>query len=294
MARPGRLFLPLDMSYFDDGRVCELSDGAQLLDLRAMLLVRRLQTDGRLTRTQFARIAPESGGDIGAMIGELVKVSLWEEDGDGLRRHAWASWNDSADDIAAMAQGGTWGNHLRWHTKRGVVKDNCPHCLSGDHRGPIGGRLAPESPPESKTRPEKSRVDTNNRTSEDGDPVDEISAKASRVVVVIAQRIATRAERAGKVSTTVDAYANGIDKKIRSKAFPEARRLLIEDAALSVDQVADRIMTTLGEDGAEVARATSNGAVRTEAQALASRIAGHRAAGEYKEADALELEAAAL
>ena len=158
MARPGRLFLPLDVSYFDDSRVVELSDGAQLLDIRAMVLVRRLQSDGRVTRTQMHRIAP-SGGDIGAMITELVKVGLWAEDGDELVRRAWADWNDTAADIAAMAKGGSLGNHLRWHTKRGVVSADCPHCASGQDREGIGGESPPDSGPESieQSRAEETR-----------------------------------------------------------------------------------------------------------------------------------------
>lgn len=250
MARPGRIFLPLDVSYFDDGRVVELSDSAQLLDLRAMLLARRLQTDGRLSRAQFGRIAP-SGGDVGAMVGDLVRVGLWTEDGTEFVRRAWAEWNDTAADIASMAKGGSWGNHLRWHQKRGVVKADCPHCQSGDGQGGIGSESPPESAPESKTRPDQTETRPDENGPDGGDPVDAVGVKANRVVVVVADRIAQTAARAGKVRGDVNAYASGVEERIRPKAFPLASRLAVEFPDDTIEELARKVTAEIepGADG---------------------------------------------
>lgn len=175
MARAGRLYVPLDCGYFDDDRVVELSDLAQLLDLRALCLVRRLLSDGRLTRRQLERIAP-----IGGDIGELVASGLWAEDAGTYVRSSWSTWNDSAADIATMSKGGVEGNHLRWHVKRGILNPECPLCASGEIGGESGGDLAPDrgaNRREEQSRADESRAD--DRSAGDRLPVP-VAPRASR------------------------------------------------------------------------------------------------------------------
>lgn len=194
MARPGRTFVPLDTSYFDDNRVVELSDGAQLLDLRAMCLLKRLQADGCLTQRQMRRIAPESGGEIGAMIAELVDAGLWTEDGETLTRRAWAKWNDSAADVEAMAEGGGWGNHLRWHVKRGVVKDDCSYCTPGFVGGDSGG----ESPPNRDPNP---RQDIDIEETETGaSPRPPVDPRIEELCTLLADLITAHSSNRPKIS----------------------------------------------------------------------------------------------
>ena len=59
MAKPGKVWLPLDANYFDDPRVID-AGSACLLHLAAMTASKRLLSDGRLTRRQLHRIAPDS------------------------------------------------------------------------------------------------------------------------------------------------------------------------------------------------------------------------------------------
>jgi hypothetical protein len=114
MPRPGRIYFTVDVNYFDDPDIGELSDSAQLLDLRAMALSKRIGSDGQLTRRQMQRIAPESGGD---SIDEIIDSGVWIDKGDALERRNWLAWNDSAEMIEIMSRGGKRGNHEKWHVK---------------------------------------------------------------------------------------------------------------------------------------------------------------------------------
>lgn len=63
---------------------------------------------------------------------KLVKVGLWEVDLDGYRFRDWHDYQPTAADVKAAEDaektGGTWGNHVRWHSKKGVVNPACKHC----------------------------------------------------------------------------------------------------------------------------------------------------------------------
>lgn len=56
MGRRGRLFLPLDVTFFDDDRIIAVGDGAALLYLAMCLRVKSLGTDGRLSEGQISRL----------------------------------------------------------------------------------------------------------------------------------------------------------------------------------------------------------------------------------------------
>lgn len=92
----------------------------------------------------------------------LVAAGLWieeERDGEpGYRFHDWADHNP-----ADASSSGTFGNHVKWHQKRGEINPDCPHCVAqisgrsrGDDRGDIGSEIAPESLPD-PTRPVPTR-----------------------------------------------------------------------------------------------------------------------------------------
>jgi hypothetical protein len=129
MPRPGKIYLALDVNYFDDPDIVELSDAAQLHDLRGMLLSKRLGTDGCLSLRQLERIAPDSGGD---SLGDLTAMSIWtSEDGATFRRRNWLSWNDSAEQIEIMSRGGKRGNHVKWHVKgKKPPSAKCEFCVA--------------------------------------------------------------------------------------------------------------------------------------------------------------------
>jgi hypothetical protein len=169
MPRPGKLFLALDNNYFDDPVVIELSDAAQLLDLRAMTLMKRLQSDGRLTLRQIDRIAPDSPPESGDLLGELTASGLWSEKSDGsYERRSWFDWNDTAEDIAAMIKGGLKGNHLSWHVRgrkgRPAKPDpTCELCISD-------GLVSPPDSPTDRPPISHPTQEANRREDLDVDP----------------------------------------------------------------------------------------------------------------------------
>jgi hypothetical protein len=127
MAKPGKLYLQLDCDYFDDADILELSDLAQLHDVRGMAYSKRLQSDGCLTERQFARIAPDSPGDTR---GELVGRGIWLDKGDHLERRNWLAWNESAENIEAISRGGKRGNHVKWHVRgKKPPSSDCEWCV---------------------------------------------------------------------------------------------------------------------------------------------------------------------
>jgi hypothetical protein len=198
------------VSYFDDGRVVELSELAQLLDLRAMTLAKRLQSNGRLSRRQLERVAP-SGGDVGAMIAELVDVGLWTEDGGGFTRSAWLAWNDSAADVETMSKGGIAGNHLRWHVRKGVVKDDCPLCASGGVGGDVGASQGSDETRVAYSDPDlDGDVDPDSlspvppSTADDVD--DDRESIVQRALALIAERRVKKRREAGATITSPRAY----------------------------------------------------------------------------------------
>jgi hypothetical protein len=148
MAKTARIFATIDVNYFEDDRVLEAGDAWQL-HFAAILACKRGMTNGDLTRRQLARIAPESLGDIGRAIDDLIRVGLFIDNGDAITIHGWTDWNESTEDIEAMAKGGEYGNHLRWHIRRNLIKAGCSFCSD---RGESGGDIPPESGPESQIR----------------------------------------------------------------------------------------------------------------------------------------------
>lgn len=130
-ARPGRNWLPVDVNYSDDAAVAELSDLAQLTDLRAMLFSKRIQSDGELTERQLRRLVPESADDPDALVQELVDSSLWTCAEGTYWRRSWAQWNDSASEVEAKAARGGYYAHLRWHVQKSLFKPECSHCQAG-------------------------------------------------------------------------------------------------------------------------------------------------------------------
>ena len=115
----------------------------------------------------------------------LVAAGFWwpekrnGEDGYGF--NDWGEWNNPTGPSAS----GTFGNHVRWHANKGVVKDDCEHCpkeptdpedegiigaISGANRpddrpdiapesgGESGGESLRDHRPESLTRPDPTRA----------------------------------------------------------------------------------------------------------------------------------------
>lgn len=62
----------------------------------------------------------------------LVKAGLWDAEPDGWRFHDWLGYQPSSHDTKLLREAkqsaGSFGNHTRWHTKRGIVDPECQFC----------------------------------------------------------------------------------------------------------------------------------------------------------------------
>lgn len=140
MARAGKQWVPLDVNHADE--LVHLSPMARYADIVLMCLAKRLMSDGRLSEAQArSEIAYRIGGDIAPILAELRGDGLWTSDDGTLTRHGWGRWNDTAAEVEVMSKGGSKGNHLRWHVKRGRVDPDCSLCTAAE----IGGRSGTES-----------------------------------------------------------------------------------------------------------------------------------------------------
>lgn len=63
---------------------------------------------------------------------KLVKVRLWEIEPGGYRFRDWHVYQPSAADVKAAEEaernGGSWGNHIRWHAKKKISNPDCRFC----------------------------------------------------------------------------------------------------------------------------------------------------------------------
>lgn len=84
-------------------------------------------TDGRIP----SELLPALGGN-SASAKRLVKAGLWDVEPDGYQFRDWSDYQPLAEDVkaaeAAEKDGGSWGNHVRWHVKKNVTNDKCKHC----------------------------------------------------------------------------------------------------------------------------------------------------------------------
>lgn len=74
------------------------------------------------------------------LVARLVKADYWwpevrdREEGYGFVD--WAEWNTSRERQSAV---GRFGNHERWHVRRGVVKPGCEHCPQDPESSGLSG-----------------------------------------------------------------------------------------------------------------------------------------------------------
>jgi hypothetical protein len=116
------LFIKLDVAFYEDAAILEVSDAAELLFVRAICLAKRIGSDGYLSLKQLGRIAPDIGTDIGTDIGsdsvtdiasELVDVGLLIRTSKGFQIASFLKHNSTMKTVQSQRQGGEYGNHLK-------------------------------------------------------------------------------------------------------------------------------------------------------------------------------------
>ena len=109
------------------------------------------ETDGKIPAHALTTL-----GGRPADASALVASGLWSTTRGGWTFHDWLVFQPDAASQrakrAAESVAGSFGNHVRWHGKKGVVVPDCEHCNaphdpSGTRSGERGGtRIGGESP----------------------------------------------------------------------------------------------------------------------------------------------------
>ena len=116
MPKPGRLYLCLDVEFFDEH--CALSDSAQLLFLEMLTRAKQLRCQGHLTTAQVQRCAPRH---LEAMP-ELVAAGLVTNENEA-EPVCFPSWNDWNGEAEAKQRAGRKGGIASGIARR-VAKQN--------------------------------------------------------------------------------------------------------------------------------------------------------------------------
>jgi hypothetical protein len=129
------MYVELDVNYADDDKILRVSEGAELLYVRALCYAKRLLSDGFISDAQLRTFVMDETEERATA---LVKVGLWERVPGGYLITSWHKHNRPADEIrersAGRSEGGREANHRRWHVGKGLVKPGCEWC----DRSPIG------------------------------------------------------------------------------------------------------------------------------------------------------------
>ena len=140
----------------------------------------------------------------------LVKAGFWwpeQHEGEpGFGFVDWADYNPSSGSSGS----GTFGNHVRWHEKRGIVEPGCEHC---PEEPPADYDIAPES---------------------GGDSVRSVGSVSQLDLEVDVTQVTSSAKMdepsAKSASSTVSAGESGsIAPRFRSDIAPESRNVALPD-----------------------------------------------------------------
>lgn len=156
-------------------KVAGLSDAGFRLHTSAVFWCFRNCTDGFIDAGDLALVCPQMRAPE-RVAAECVRRKVWHEagqecpsadcpepvDGDGWVIHDYLRWQPSKSEAQAeregKSDGGSLGNHRRWHAGRGVVKPGCPYCRvasPSDNRSDMrsDNRSVPDRSPESGANP---------------------------------------------------------------------------------------------------------------------------------------------
>jgi len=175
MGKSGRLYVPLDVNWYDEWGHA-VSPGAALLWVIAITACKRMQGDGQIARSQLRRLAPTGTTDeqFEEWLRELHLCDIAPiiapiaPDDSPILLLGWTDWNGTPGQIKDASQSGGYGNHKRWHVNTGKPSDTCTFCLLDKVDSPpesprTSPRIAPDNRPESLV--EKSREEKNSNSS---------------------------------------------------------------------------------------------------------------------------------
>jgi hypothetical protein len=147
MAKSGRLFVPLDVNWYDEWGYAVSTDAA-LLWVIALTTCKRMRTDGTLTISQLRRAAPVDWSDdlFTRALAELHRCDIapMECDDRAIILRGWSSWHDSSLTTSLKSQSGSWGNHVRWHLKTETPSLSCTFCQSTEATLTVSQPIAPD------------------------------------------------------------------------------------------------------------------------------------------------------
>lgn len=102
--RPKHLYVPVSVNLADDPAILNAGADAEHLYLRALMLAKRVGTDGHVHRRHLARLTDgmtclEHGTDPDQLAARLVIVGLWQVARDGWQITGWLDWNPSQAEL---------------------------------------------------------------------------------------------------------------------------------------------------------------------------------------------------
>jgi hypothetical protein len=235
MAKSGRLFVPIDVNWYDEWGYAVSADAA-LFWILALTTAKRMRGNGELTLGQLRRVAPSGMTEerFVEVVQELsdcpvAPVTLVD---DVIRLHGWSHWNDVGKDFADATEAAIYGNHVRWHVKSGNPSEDCGYCSSTiDVIDASSPRHRPDDRPDD--RPE-SGDDDRPESSDDDRPESKRREEKSREEIMNG--------RSGQSSTTYEAefdecwkhYPRKVARKTALKAFIAQRRKAVPAETLLI------------------------------------------------------------
>ena len=126
------MWFRLDGGFAEHPKVIAAGGDAAWLHICAMSYVARMGTDGFVPSGLLSRLCDRRQPE--RLAERLVEVGLWDAAPGGWTIHDWHDYQPSAEELQvrrdAKRKAGTFGNHQRWHVERGIVDDECSHCIA--------------------------------------------------------------------------------------------------------------------------------------------------------------------
>lgn len=223
MADP-RTYIKVHDGMPDHPKVDGLSDAAFRLLVETWCWSSRHLTDGFVRQAAWVkRGRPKARA-------ELLAAGLAEEVDGGVQMHDYLEHQRSAAQVEeimkARGRGGSVGNHIRWHVKRGITDSECDHCThpsqdhTTDHTGIANGsheRSLERSQSDRSTSPETTTEEETTSLLVEDPPRQDVERLCTRLADKIAE--------------------NGSKRPKITDGWRTAARLMIDKDGRTEDQV---------------------------------------------------------